>query len=99
MSIKLLEESLFAKMKEGRDEMQQKFAESQNQQGKTDRMLEKVDRMHEQLEHVHEALAEITSFCHQPLNCNVDGDYLMLYSHYHMTPLHPPLFFIFWSPS
>jgi uncharacterized protein YaaN involved in tellurite resistance len=142
-------------MKEGRDEMQQNFAESQNQQGKTDRMLEKVDRMHEQLEHVHEAvekvdrmqeqlehvqeaLAEITSFCRQQqqqktppdqpavskraskhipslqihecvegggelkfcaLNCNVDGDYLILYSRYHITPLPPPLFFIFWSPN
>ena len=53
-------------MKEGRDEMQQNFAESQNQQGKTDSMLQKVDRMQEQLEHVHEALAEITSFCRQP---------------------------------
>jgi voltage-gated sodium channel len=134
MLIKLLEESLFAKMKEGRDEMQQNFAESQNQQEKTDRMLEKVDRMHEQLEHVHDALAEITSFCRQPqqqktpavskraskhipslqthecaevggelkscaLNCNVDGDYLILYSHYHITRLPPPLFFIFWSPN
>jgi hypothetical protein len=33
------------------------------------------------------------------LNCNVDGDYLILYSHYHITPLPPPLFFIFWSPN
>ena len=116
--------------------MQQNFAESQNQQGKTDSILEKVDRMQEQLEHVHEALTEITSVCRQQqqqktppdqpavsklaskhilflqthgcaegggevkscaLNCNVDGDYLILYSHYHMTPLHPPLFVIFWS--
>ena len=36
MLIKLLEESFFEKIKEGRDEMQQNFAESQNQQGKTD---------------------------------------------------------------
>jgi voltage-gated sodium channel len=153
--IKLLEQSLFEKMKEGRDEMQQNFAESQNQHGKTDSMLEKVDRMHEklehvhealgkvdrmqeQLEHVHEALAEITSFCRQPQQqkmpadqpavsklaskhipslqthecaegegdlkscsrkCNVDGDYLIIYSHCIITPLPPPLYFIFWSPT